>query len=396
MKTVTYDQLSMKEAIGLEEDIADILLLDNDDLNVKFSFASKTCNNYLSAWSSTRIIVEKIPEIHIKYKHPVSIETVRSDIQMNMEFWGIIIGRVSTVEEILIHFSDSNTVECHDCKQMYINADYSYNLRAMDLFHRTNTDYKLLKDSISTFYEGWSIFYHNEKYDYIRNNYFMVNRKTKSFLEDIFVTYVRFLEGYELRISGDDNKKETIKKQIKSIEKEIKLAIRVDDIKKKIEEAIAPTDPDWKLNSDHSGEMAAWIANGFIGNISLDSRLKKLDDKYLNIISKNKAIIEKDTVNETLSANDYYKMIANTRHYFSHFKEDETGILSTSQMTDTVNVLKGLILMIFYDNMGMSTDYARSILIRNSELGFETQCLLTEEEKKHSRASNAVDAQVII
>ncbi len=64
-------------------------------------------------------------------------------------------------------------------------------------------------------------------------------------------------------------------------------------------------------------------------------------------------------------------------------------------MANTVNVLKGLILLIFYDNMGMNTDYARTILIRDSELGFETQCLLKEDEKKHPRASNAVDAQVI-
>lgn len=388
MKTVSYKQVSMTEAIGIEEELEDIVLLENDDVNVRFSFSSKTCKNAMNSWSATCVTVEKVPEIHIKYHNPVSLERVRSDIQMNMEFWGLIIGHVSTVEDILLHFCDDNEGDKHDCKQMYINADYSYNLRSLDLFHRVNTDYNLLKDSIQSLFNGWSVFFQNEKYAYLRDNYFMVNRKNQPFLEDIFVTYVRFLEGYHLRFTGDDNIRESIKEQVKNIEKDIKDAIREDEIKKKIEAAISQIKPNWKLNKSHAGEIADWIANGYIGKVSLETRLQSLDEKHLRIIAKNVHVIEEKN-GAPCSAMDYYKKIVSTRNYYSHFKEDDTGLLGIRQMSDTVNVLKGLILMIFYENMGMDIEAARKFLIRDSELGFETQCLLTEEEKIYPRASNA-------
>lgn len=386
MKTVKYEQVSMTKAIGVEEVIGDIVLCDVDN-ETRIVFASKTCKNAIESWSATSITVEKVPEIHIKYHNPVSLEQVRSDIQMNMEFWGLIIGRVSTVEDIHIRTCSDNLEKGNNCILMYINADYSYNLRAIDLFHRIDTNYQLLDESISFLYKGWSRFFQDEKYSYIRNNYFMVNRKAQPSLEDIFVTYVKFLEGYELRVSGDDKKKESIEDRIRSIEKDIKNSIHESEIKTKIENAISSVVPGWKLNSSHSTEIAKWIANGFIGKVSLETRLRRLDDKHLNIIALNKAIIENS---KTCSADDYYFMIVSTRNYYSHFKEDDTGVLSMRQMNDTVNVLKGIILLILYENMGMEIDQARKILIRNSELGFETQCLLNEEEKKTTRASDAI------
>ena len=388
MKTVSYKQVSETEAIGIEEELDDIVLLENDDVNVSFSFSSKTCKNTMETWSATSVTVEKVPEIHINYHHPVSLEQVRSDIQMNMEFWGLIIGHVSTADDILIHFCDDNEEDKHDCKRMYINADYSYNLRAMNLFHRVNTDYNLLKDSIQSLFNGWSIFFQNEKYAYLRDNYFMVNRKNQAFLEDVFITYVRFLEGYHLRITGDDNIRESIKDQIKRIEKDIKDAIREDEIKKKIEVAISNIKPDWKLNKSHANEIADWIASGYIGKVSLETRLQSLDEEHLSIIAKNIRVIEEKN-DDSCTTMDYYKKIVSTRNYYSHFKEDETGLLGIKQMYDTVKVLKGLILMIFYENMGMDIEVARKILIRDSELGFVSQCLLTEEEKKFPRAANA-------
>ena len=389
MKTVSYEQVSMTEAIGIEENVPDLVLINNDDTEVRLSFSSKTCKNVMNGWSATRIMVEKVPEIHIKYSQPVSLERVRSDIQMNMEFWGLIIGHVSTAEDVLVHFVCNNEVEKTNCKLLFFNADYSYNLRAIDLFHRINTDYQMLRESIGLLYEGWSKFFHEDKFSYIRNSYFSVNRKEQPVLEDIFVTYVRILEGYELRTSEDDNIRTQIEDQIKGIEKDIKDAIREEDIKKKLEDAINPVKSDWRMNSSHAGELARWIADGFIRNTTLETRIKKLDDSHLNIIGKNKTVIEKPN-GKSCTNDDYYSRIAKTRNYYSHFKEDDTGILSIRQMIDTVNVLKGLILLIFYENMGLNIDDARSLLIRNSELGFETKCLMTEEERKDPRTSDAV------
>lgn len=393
-KTVTYKQIPQKEAIAIEEAIDDVILLTNDKLDIKLSFVSKSFDNVIHARSSTSVTIEKIPTVCISYHAPVSLGRVRSDIKMNMEFWGLIIGHVSIAEDILVHFSYSNGIDAKDCKQMYINADYSYNMHAVDLFKKINTNFEMLKDSIGSIYEGWIGFYHDQKYNFLINNYFTANRMNLPSLEDVFVDYVRFLEGYEIRVSGDDGKKRAIEDKIKGIENEIKIAIKEDEIKEKIENVMTSVIPDWNLNSSHAGEMARWISNGYIGKISLETRLKRLDDDHLNVIKKNKSIIKWDN-QEEMPDDEYYKRIVRTRNFYSHFKEDDTGILTSTELAETINVLKALILLIFYENMGLSIDKARKILINDSELGFETFCLLTEEEKGRTRAENAVDAQVI-
>lgn len=381
-KTVSYKQISETEAAGIEERLQDIILLDTEAVTVIFSFTSKTCKNAMNSRSSTSVLVEKVPEIRIQYHVPASLERVRSDIQMNMEFWGLIIGHVSTVDDILVLFGNEDQ---HYCYQMYMNTDYSYNLRSVDLFHGTTTHYDSVKDKLPSLYLNWNKFFHDDKYTFLKNNYFAVNRRYQSFLEDMFVTYVRFLEGYDLRQSGDDKKKEKIFDAIKPIEKDIKNRIREDELKEKLEQVISPILPEWKINSSHAGEMASWIAGGYIGRTSLQTRLKRIDDAHLNIIAKNVSIINQKQSEEEderkFTSEEYYAKIVDTRNYYSHYKESEKNILSTSEMLETANVLKALILMIFYENMGMTVEDARKIIIWDSELGFETQCLMKDNDK---------------
>lgn len=44
-------------------------------------------------------------------------------------------------------------------------------------------------------------------------------------------------------------------------------------------------------------------------------------------------------------------------------------------MYDTLNVLKALIIMIWFSQMGMEQEMIRQIMIRDSELRFQTMCL---------------------
>ena len=77
---------------------------------------------------------------------------------------------------------------------------------------------------------------------------------------------------------------------------------------------------------------------------------------------------------------DYYQRIADTRNYYSHYKADAKNVLNFTQICNTINVLKALLIMILYTHMGMSKNDARKIIIWDDELHFQTMCLREEGE----------------
>lgn len=77
---------------------------------------------------------------------------------------------------------------------------------------------------------------------------------------------------------------------------------------------------------------------------------------------------------------NYFQRIVDTRNYYSHYKADDKNVLNFTQMCNTINVLKALIIMILYTHMGMTNDEARKIIIWDEELSFQTMCLRKEGE----------------
>lgn len=137
-------------------------------------------------------------------------------------------------------------------------------------------------------------------------------------IEDIFLTYCRFIEGYDLRISRD--------------------------------EEISPEFT--KVGSKYKYKnVARWISAGFLGRVSLDSRIKRVDEKFHGIIAANSNDIIK-----TDSPVSFYSKIVKTRNYYSHFKPDSTGILSINELYNLLPVMNTVITAILLSEIGIASE----------------------------------------
>ena len=57
----------------------------------------------------------------------------------------------------------------------------------------------------------------------------------------------------------------------------------------------------------------------------------------------------------------------------------QTDVLEITQMYDVLNVLKALIIMIWFSRMGMDLEMIRNIMVRDSELNLQTVYLWKKE-----------------
>lgn len=228
---------------------------------------------------------------------------------------------------------------------MFINEDFSYNLRTITATDRPRTMLKMVEQNIQKYFETWYDFYNNNKFELIRRMYFDSNKRKDIYAQDILVQYVRILEGYHLRITDDENISS-------SLEKDIKNMIFTD----KGQQLFSPIfeKVGWEFNSRHAKSVASWIASGFLMKTTLSRRLKLLDEKYFNIIAKNADEIARiEIIPIPMDAKiakdyDFFQRIADTRNYYSHYKADNKNVLNFTQICNTINVLKALIIMILY------------------------------------------------
>ena len=71
---------------------------------------------------------------------------------------------------------------------------------------------KKLKNEIKQYYSNWRNFFFDDTFALLRRIYFSVNNKNDIFAEEVFVEYMRILDGYHTRISGDEETKIKLKK----------------------------------------------------------------------------------------------------------------------------------------------------------------------------------------
>ena len=375
--TVQYSATETGELFAEEINPPPIILHDNNP-HIEIQFESESFTKYLDKNDITTFILKNQPRLFIIYSESCDVNRVLADVRAVMQFFGLMIGHVSDVEDLRL------VKENQKCRGwLYINRDYSYNLRTMGMTDQKRTTFGGMNYQVQEFFERWYAFYHDETFSFIRRMYFSANNRKDMFLEDILVQYIRILEGYDLRVSKDEGTSQEVRKAINQVEKEIKKLIFSEDGKALFTSALEKVVPDWKYNASHAGMIASWIASGYLGRKSLNDRIKSLDDRYLNIISLNarnvlsharKHPLAEEISNEEATRIFIHKIVA-TRNYFSHYKAEPTDVLESNQMYDTLNVLKALIIMIWFSQMGMEQEMIRQIMIRDSELRFQTMCL---------------------
>ena len=165
--------------------------------------------------SKTSAVLEKYPKIRVSYEESKDINDIYREIRSIVQFLGLIIGKISTVDDIYLYSSKENKTT-----QLFFNKDFSYN--SLNYLADINEKNRYLIEKIECYYENWRKFYYNSKFDLIRNIYFDVNTKKYICAEDILVAYVRILEGYHIRISNDEENKKDMEHAIKECSKKIK------------------------------------------------------------------------------------------------------------------------------------------------------------------------------
>lgn len=383
-KTVDY-AFTEDGSVGAVEMWMQPIVIKEADPHIELHYESKTFNSTIMNQDDTAITIKNNPRISIEYLGPQDIQRIVDDIECVSEFFGLLVGHVSQVEDIRL------TVEGQALKSwLYINKDFSYNLRTIDsVFERPRTYYYIVKEQLDTYYEAWESFYKDETYSLLRRIYFAANRKKDIFAEEIFIEYMRFLDGYHTRICGDEENKKKIKAELSKATKAIKKLLFTDDGKALFEDVIKVADPDWKSTSKHIEDIAGWIAAGYLGKTQLSNRLQELDKKFLNIISSNAVDVEKHTRDKSKyeSKSDdeltkkYFRDLGDTRNYYSHYKLDETGVLEIQQIIQSISVLKATIITILLTHMGMDADLIRKIMMFDTELSEATQFLRKDGER---------------
>lgn len=378
IKTVEMLPLSEEGEFRAGEIKLPEIVLHDQTPHIAIAFESSSINETMRVDSRTEIIVKNQPRLYVEYESAVTTEQVRRDIRCLMQFWGLMIGTVSDAIDIRLD------IEGEVCKSwLYMNGDFSYNTSTRRIFNRPRTTLETVDEKIAHYFTNWYDFYYDEKYELVRNMYFSANNRKSIFAEDIFVLYVKILEGYHLRISGDEHQANILKEAIKASRKEIKHLIFTEEGIPLFSKALNESVPGWTFKSSHADEIANWIATGFLGRTSLVERLKQLDNDFFRVIASNASVITdrsgKATDPETEDC--YYKMIVATRNYYSHFKNDKTDVFTFTQLHDSIFVLKSLIVMILLSNMQVSHEDIRKIMSWDMELGRRTGYLRKSGEK---------------
>lgn len=383
IQTVFYCCTDQDEPAAGEAHL-DPIVIHETDPQIELYFESKTYESISSLEDNIAIKIKKEPRIRVTYNQPADIQRIQNDIECIMQFFGLLIGKVSKADNIRLSIKGQKLKSW-----LYINHDYSYNLMNRDIIDRPRTYHYVLRDNLILYFSNWRKFCFDDQFTLLRRIYFSVNDRKEIFAEEIFVEYMRILDGYHTRISGDAETKEKLKKALKAASKVIKTQIFEEDNRPIFEEAFQSVLPDWKYNSSNMGDISGWIAAGYLGRKSLSHRLKELDNLHFGIIRNNAKDIErlasntekcKDMTDEQI-VELFYRELGDTRNYYSHYKKDKTGVLDFSQMNDSIRVLKATIISIFLSHMGMDKDLIRRIVEFDSELHFQTMFLRKPEER---------------
>ena len=379
IKSVEWFEDRKGKRCAREIDMEEIVLIQKQ-LKVSLVFESSSLLESIMLNNLNELVIKNQPRIYVNYLESVDVGRVHEDINTIMQFWGLLVGRATNADDIRLEFSDTEIRGW-----LYINQDFSYNLNAFETIPQLRTSQETFQEGqIGSLFENWYNFCSDEKFSYVRNMYFGINRRDDHFLEEYFVEYVRILEGYHLRISNDEERAEKLKEALRKIQQQLKAVIFSGETKELIINTLREVVPEWTFNSAHASELSSWIASGFLGRISLADRLKHLDQMFFGIISKNSNIIReenKDSLDES-DVKNFFEAIVCTRNYFAHYKNDRRSVLSFYQIINTNNVLKALIIMIFFSHMKLDLDTIRKILCWDTELNFQTMCLRLEGENR--------------
>jgi hypothetical protein len=133
VKTVDWGATEDHELIAAEMKLQEIILKkENPCIEIYFEANSSLFDG--SVDSRTTFVIKNQPRIRISYKEPTEVYQVHNDIRGIMQFFGLMIGHVTDAMYIRLDIQEQSLKS-----QLYINEDFSYNLRTQGIIDRIRT-----------------------------------------------------------------------------------------------------------------------------------------------------------------------------------------------------------------------------------------------------------------
>jgi hypothetical protein len=287
--------------------------------------------------------IKKIPRLYVVFTDLVDDRKVVETITILMRFFSLLIGKVSIAEDVRLDLDGKD-------KKMwlFLNRDFSVHYSCNAYWMRHRYKFEDVHDSLLQWFEKWYSFSCDESYEILLEAYFQICSKKASSIEDVFLTYCRFMEGYDLRKSRDEE-------IAQELECDILPALSEDNFKNAISPFFVKAASKYKPK-----DAAQWISAGFLGRIGLDSRIKRLDEANFSFIVANR-----DRICRGIDANKIYGKISKTRNYYAHYKADQSGILEIGEMYNALSYMEMLILSVLMSEMGIDTETRKNAFIHD-------------------------------
>lgn len=180
VRTVDWGTNEQNEMIAIETKFPNIILKES---NPKIEIYFETRSSLYNPDIDDRIAFEirNQPRVRIIYDKPSNVGKLHSDIRGIMQFFGLMIGHITDVLDIRLDIQDQNLKSW-----LYINEDFSYNLRTITSTDRPRTKLKKVEENIKKYFENWYDFYCDDKFELIRRMYFESNVRKDIYMLRIF------------------------------------------------------------------------------------------------------------------------------------------------------------------------------------------------------------------
>ena len=318
-----------------------IIWLKDEKVKVYIKYENK--NFWEGISNKNEMTLRKKPRIFVEFEKAENDMMVVNYIRILTRFFSMLIGKVSAAIDIRLSTKSEKT-----SMWLFINEDFSVNNEVNLYSISYRTEYKEVSEQLKVWFETWYNFSIDSSFMFLQNYFFSTCSKKHWNIEELFLIYIKFVEGYDLRVSKDE-------------EKAKELLIALDGImnNQNIKELLSPEFKN--VGSKYKAkDVAKWISNGFLGRVALEDRIRRIDKNFFNIISSNSS-----DVIEGISSNDLYKKITKTRNYYSHFKPDSEGILEMKEIYNLIPIMKFMITIILLSHMGLDNDIIRAIIVKD-------------------------------
>lgn len=333
------------------------IVLKQADPNIYIEYEKKDALDIFD--DKNQKAIKKIPRINVVFTDLVDDRKVVDAITILMRFFSLLIGKISIAEDVRLN------LEGKDMKMwLFLNKDFTVHYSWNAYWMRNRYKYEDVHDSLLLWFEKWYSFSCDDSYEILLNAYFQVCSRKTSFIEDVFLTYCRFMEGYDLRKSCDEE-------IAQELESDILSALSEDNFKNTISPYFI------KASSKYRPKDAAqWIAAGFLGRIGLDSRIKRLDEAHFSFVEVNR-----DRICKGIVANKIYGKISKTRNYYAHYKADKSGILEIGEMYNALSYMEMLILSVLMSEMGIDMESRKNAFVHDEAFWMHATHLRPDTEK---------------